>query len=144
MKTKFVTLAGVTVAAINTKLTVDIVKTVKGFKPEACKLFNDDKKLVFGLGLAEGQSFDGIIVNLNKRKGNLVYREVLVDATDKEKEEEKVHLVQLASKLSKVEEQVVAAYNEYIKTAASIEETNLDEVEVKVEVEEVEEESEEE
>ena len=144
MKTKFVTLAGVTVAAINTKLTVDIVKTVKGFKPEACKLFNDDKKLVFGLGLAEGQSFDGIIVNLNKRKGNLVYREVLVDATDKEKEEEKVHLVQLASKLSKVEEQVVAAYNEYIKTAASIEETNLDEVEIKVEVEEVEEESEEE
>ena len=144
MKTKFVTLAGVTVAAINTKLTVDMVKTVKGFKPEACKLFNDDKKLVFGLGIAEGQSFDGVIVNLDKRKGNLVYREVLVDATDKEKEEEKVHLVQLASKLGKVEEQVVAAYNEYIKAAASIEETNLDEVEVKVEVEEVEEESEEE
>lgn len=135
MKVKFITSAGVTTASIQTELTKEQMEIVKAFNPNACKLFNEDKKMVFGLGMDVSQSVskDGTIVNLEAKKGNLTYRRVLIDANDKEKTAEKVELITLAKKIEKVEKQILEAVKEYNKAAEEVEEVNADEEAVNVE-----------
>ena len=131
---KLSTSAGVTTASVQTNLTKEIVKVVKNYKKEAFKLYNEDKKLIFAVGVGT-QSFDGTVLNLEFVNGKAVYRQILVNPTKEEKDEVKVEMVAIDKKLKIVEAQVLKAYEEYNAAVASVEEVNLDE-EPTVEVEE--------
>lgn len=130
MVTKFITSANVTVASIHTKLTQKIVKTVKGYKPNAFKLFDEEgKKMTFGVGVAKNQEVSETILNFKEvgKDETYTYVKVLENATKDEKDACKVDLVALSKKIEKVEKQVLEAYAQYEKEAASIEEVNADE-----------------
>lgn len=131
MKIKFITSAGVTTASIQTELSPKIRKTVKGYKPEAFKIFNEDGKMTFGVGVSKESelSKDKTILNFAevKETETYTYREVLLDASKEEKDELKVKFVALSKQLEVVEKQVLEAYAQYQKEAASIKEVNLDE-----------------
>ena len=131
MKTKMITLAGVTVAAIQTNLTTEMIQTVKKYNKEACMLFNEDKKVIFGLGVSTNQhvSDDYVMVNLENTKENLTFKLIGTDLDEKQKKELKVKLVIISKNIEKVEKQIVEAYDEYNALAEQIEEVDINTVE---------------
>ena len=130
MKVKFITSANVTVASIHTELSPKIVKTVKGYKPAAFKIFDEEgKKLTFAVGTDKVQSYSKEILNFKEvgKDETYTYVKVLENATKEEKDACKVELVALSKNIKVVEKQVLAAYKQYENEAASIEEINADE-----------------